>query len=68
MTGYRAALPDHAGPAEHHHPQPGDAQAAGLTEVLGSDAERLTGASVYREPADRDPLLVGVSQPDLATA
>lgn len=68
MTGYRAALPDHAGPAENHNPQPGDAQAAGLGEAIGSDAERLIGASVYREPADRDPLLVGVGQPNLAAA
>ena len=68
MTGYRAALPDHAGPAENHKSNPGDAQAAGLGEVLGSDAERLIGASVYREPADRDPLLSPAGPPDLTAA
>jgi tetratricopeptide (TPR) repeat protein len=67
VTGYRAALPDHAGPAENHNSRSADAQAAGLPEVLGSDAERLIGASVYREPADRDPLLFPVG-PDLAAA
>jgi Tetratricopeptide repeat len=68
VTGYRAALPDHAGPAENHNSRPGDAQAAGLAEVLSSDADRLIGASVYREPVDRDPLLFPVGQPGLAAA
>ena len=64
MTGHRAAPPGHAGLAENT-----DAQAAALAEVLGSDAERLLiGASVYREPADRDALLFQVGQPDLAAA
>jgi hypothetical protein len=52
VTGYRAAPPDHAGPAENHNSQPGDAQAAALAEVLGSDAERLVGVSVYRAAQD----------------
>jgi hypothetical protein len=51
VTRYRAALPDHAGPAANHNSPPGDAQAAGLAEVLGPDAGRLIGASPYREPA-----------------
>lgn len=69
MTGDRAALPGRAGPAENHNAQLGDAQAAGLAEILGSDGERLLiGGSVYREPADRDVLLVGVGQPNLAAA
>jgi hypothetical protein len=69
VTGYRAALPGRAGPAENHNSQPGDAQAAGLAEILGSDGERLLiGGSVYREPADRDVLLVGVGQPNLTAA
>jgi len=62
VTGYRAAPPDHAGPAEKRNSLPGDAQAAGLAEVLGPDAERLVGVSVYREPADRDPLLFPAGQ------
>jgi tetratricopeptide (TPR) repeat protein len=68
VTGYRAALPDHAGPAKNHNSQPGEAQAAGLAEVLGSDAERLIGGSVYREPADRGPVLFQVGRPNLAAA
>ena len=68
MTGYRAALPDHAGPAENHNSQPGDAQAAGLDEAPGSGAERLVGASVYREPADRDRLLFPAGRPDSVAA
>jgi hypothetical protein len=46
VTGYRAAPPDHAGPAENHNP-PADAQAAGLAEALGSDAERLIEARYH---------------------
>ena len=53
MTGYRAARPDHAGPAENHDSQPRDAQATALAEVLGSDAERLAGVSVYRAALDQ---------------
>ena len=68
MTGYRAALPDHAGPAENHKSPPGDAPAAGLGEVLGSDAEQSIDASVYREPADCDPLVLRAGQPKLAAA
>jgi tetratricopeptide (TPR) repeat protein len=59
VTGYRAALPDHAGPAENHNSRPGDAQAGGLAEALGSDAGGLLiGAS-----ADRDALLFPAGQP-----
>jgi hypothetical protein len=47
VTGYRAAPPDHAGPAENHNPPPGDAQAAGLADALGSDAERLIEARYH---------------------
>jgi hypothetical protein len=41
VTGYRAALPDPAGPAENHNSQPGDAQTAGLAEVLGCQSTDL---------------------------
>jgi tetratricopeptide (TPR) repeat protein len=40
MTGYCAALPDQAGSAESHNSRPGDAQAAGLAETPGPDAEQ----------------------------
>jgi hypothetical protein len=72
VTGYRAALPGHAGPGGNHNSQPGDAQIAGLAEVLGSDAlaadqaaRRQAGAQLLRNPdisasaAAREPLADG---------
>ncbi len=69
MTGYRAALPGPAGSAENGSPQTGDARIAALAEILASGAGRLlVGASVYREPADRNALLFQVGRPDSAAA
>ena len=65
MTGSRAALPGHAGPAGHASHPAGGCGAAG--QLPGSGAERLLiGASVYREPADRNALLFQVGQHDWA--
>jgi hypothetical protein len=65
VTGSRAALPGHAGPAGHDsHPARGCGVAG---QLPGSGAERLLiGASVYREPADRNALLFQVGQHDWA--
>jgi hypothetical protein len=65
VTRYRAALPDHAGPAANHNSPPADAQAAGLAEVLGPDAERLIDASFYREPASLDHMIAERQPTDL---
>jgi hypothetical protein len=40
VTGYCAAPPDQAGPAQIHGSPPGDAQAAGLAQAPDPDAER----------------------------
>ena len=68
MTGYPPARPAGAGPASHGD-RPGGGQLAALTEALGASAERLLiGASVYREPADRNALLFQVGQHDWTAA
>ncbi len=65
MTGSRAALPGHAGPAGHASHPAGGCGVAG--QLPGSGAERLLiGASVYREPVDRNALLFQVGQHDWA--
>jgi tetratricopeptide (TPR) repeat protein len=68
VTGYRAALPDHARPAQTHNSQP-DAPAAGPAEVPGTDAgQLLTAIPVCRAPADHDAPSPEAGQPDLAEA
>jgi tetratricopeptide (TPR) repeat protein len=69
VTGYRAVAPDQAGSTSAVSAATGGVQVAGLAEVLRSDSGRvLIGASVYREPADRNALLFQVGWPDLAAA
>jgi tetratricopeptide (TPR) repeat protein len=68
VTGYPPARPAGAGPASHGD-RPGGGQLAALTQALGAGAERLLiGASVYREPADRNALLFQVGQHDWTAA
>jgi tetratricopeptide (TPR) repeat protein len=69
VTGYRAAWPGQAGPAGSGHGQPGDARLAVIAEALQSAAgPLLIGASVYREPVDRNALLFQVGRHDWAAA
>ena len=64
MTGYPAAQPARAAAATQGD-RPGGAPFARLAETMGPGAERLLiGASVYREPADRNALLFQVGRHD----
>jgi tetratricopeptide (TPR) repeat protein len=68
MTGGAAARPARAG-ATAPGDLPGGGRLAALIEALGLGAERLlVGASVYREPADRNALLFQVGQHDWTAA
>jgi hypothetical protein len=63
VTGYPAARPAWAGTTKD------GGQLARLTRALGPSAERLLiGASVYREPADRNALLFQVGLHDWTAA
>jgi hypothetical protein len=64
VTGNPPARPARARTSRHDR-----GQLAGLTEALGESAELLLiGASVYREPADRNALLFQVGQHDWTAA
>src|ERR1700730_6159305 len=68
VTGTPPERPARAGTARHRD-RPGGGQFAALAEALGASAERLLiGASVYREPADRNALLFQVGQHDWTAA
>jgi tetratricopeptide (TPR) repeat protein len=69
VTGYRAACPGQAGPAASGTDRPGDAPLTVIAETLESAAgPLLIGASVYREPVDRNALLFQVGRHDWAAA
>jgi tetratricopeptide (TPR) repeat protein len=69
VTGYRAVCPGQAGSAGPEGDRPRDARLAVIAEALESAAgPLLIGASVYREPADRNALLFQVGRHDWAAA
>ena len=69
VTGHLAMSPGCAGTAAGPGSGPGRVRPAGLPDVLSASAERLLiGASVYREPADRNALLFQVGRHDWTAA